>query len=265
MKRHFITAVSVLALTLSGFAQHAALHAASSSSHSLVRPTSPSSVRTKSAPAAKFQEAATALNLSSSQKKSVSQLLQSTRQQLQATSSDTNLSSEQQAIAMQAIKSDMVQKFVGMLTPEQKKQLADFLAKRQQQQSSGDSSSGNAGSAPSAPDIPSVDAPSSSDSQDSSTDNAPADQDQGTTDSAPSSALNADASAQPASTSAAAQGSSSNPSASAAPEKTATATSKSGPLTDAQLAAILNSFIQDEAVPAKQKTSPQPPQANPGS
>jgi len=257
MKRHFSIATVSMALIATSFGQRAP-HAAPASSSFTSRQTvdkkgskSPNPVASK-AQAVRFQQVAAALRLNHSQQKSVGNLVQNTRQQLRANTSNGSLSPDQQALAAQTIKSDMVQKFVALLTPGQKKELAAMLLKRQQQQqqSSQNSSSGNSGSAPSAPDIPSVDAPSPSDDDDSQPASASSsDTNSGQTD---SSSLTGTADAQATV-------------AKSEPSKAASSTATSGQLTDAQLAAILNSFVQDDAGQVASKPSGQPAGGSPTS
>ncbi len=229
----------------------------------------------KSAQAARFQQVAVALNLNSRQKGSIVSLIRDTRQQLASINSNTSMSPEQQQQAEQAIKLGMAQKFVGMLTPEQKDDLqALLLKKKQQQNANANSSAGSSGA--SAPDIPSVDAPSSSDSsdsQDSSTSQ------NSSSDTASSNAANSGANA--STTASADATSSSNDSVATASANTnatpsapataavakadvaasTSANAKPGRLSDAQLAAILNSFVQD----GPDTGSAKPPQAAAGS
>ena len=224
--------------------------------------------------AARFQQVAVALNLTHRQKSSISSLVQGTRQQLAAISSNTSLSPEQQQQAEQALKLGMTQKFVGLLTPEQKDDLQALLLKKKQQQDANGNSPA-AGSGASAPDIPSVDAPSGSDSSDAQDSSA----DQNSTTAASNSTGTANASttaATPASADGTSSGSGSSAttaaSASAATGSAApvsqvaantdvtsktSANAKPGRLSDAQLAAILNSFVQDGPEDASSK-APQP-------
>lgn len=224
--------------------------------------------------AARFQQVAVALNLTNRQKSSISSLVQGTRQQLAAISSDSSLSPEQQQQAEQAVKLGMTQKFVGLLSPEQKDDLqALLLQKKQQQGANGNSSA--AGSGVSAPDIPSVDAPSgndSSDAQDSSADQnstTAASSNTGTTNTNTTAAApaSADVTSSGITSSATTAASASRASSSTAPaaqvvaktdvaSKTS-ANAKPGRLSDAQLAAILNSFVQDGPEDASSK-APQP-------
>jgi hypothetical protein len=224
--------------------------------------------------AARFQQVAVALNLTNRQKSSIGSLVQGTRQQLAAIGSNSSLSPEQQQQAEQAVKLGMAQKFVGLLTPEQKDNLQELLLKKKQQQEANGNSSA-AGSGASAPDIPSVDAPSGNDSNDAQDSSA----DQNSTTDASNSTGTANASTNPnttASADASSSGSGSSvttaASASAAtssaapvaqvvaktdvPTKTS-ANAKPGRLSDAQLAAILNSFVQDGPEDASSK-APQP-------
>lgn len=233
--------------------------ASTSSTHSEVaaKPSIPAQrkpvVAAHTAQAAKFQQVALALNLSSHQKAGVRDLVQSARQQLQAASANNNLTPEQQQAAVQSIKSAMAQKFVGLLTPEQKTELAAMLLKRKQQQNSNsNSSSAASGASPSTPEIPSVDAPSSSDSGDSQAASSSAD---GSTADSAASNGNAAVASNSGTTStpntaqvAAAKTDSSNASGDA---------SHPAPLSDAQLAAILNSFVQDEGSQPSSKPAAQ--------
>jgi hypothetical protein len=240
MKRHFSIAAVSAVLIATCFGQRAMHAAPASSSVSSHHAASKQAVKTATpvaskVQAAKFQQVALGLNLNPNQKKSVGNLVQQTHQQLEANSSNRALSQEQRAVAAKEIKSDMVEKFVTLLTPEQKKELALMLTKRrqqQQQQSSANSSSGGSASAPSAPDIPSVDAPSASDDHSEQASTSRSD-----TASAPT-----DSSSATASTAGAQASATKSESADPVSDK-----AKSGQLTDAQLAAILNSFIQDDA------------------
>lgn len=202
------------------------------------------------AQAAKFQQVALALNLSSHQKAGVRDLVQSARQQLQAASANNNLTPEQQQAAVQSIKSAMAQKFVGLLTPEQKTELAAMLLKRKQQQNSNsNSSSAASGASPSTPDIPSVDAPSGSDSGDSQAASSQAD---GSTADSSSAGSGTVASSSAAPSTGATQTPSGKPDSS-----NSAAAVKPAPLSDAQLAAILNSFVQDDGSQPSSKPAAQ--------
>ena len=222
--------------------------------------------------AARFQQVALALNLTNRQKSSIGSLVQGTRQQLAAVSSNSSLSPEQQQQAEQAIKLGMSQKFVGLLSPEQKDDLQALLLKKKQQQDANGNSVG-AGSGASAPDIPSVDAPSGSDSndaQDSSADQnsaTDASNSTGTVDASTTAATpaSADVTSSGGTSSATTAASASTATSAAAPvaqvvaktdvaSKTST-NAKPGRLSDAQLAAILNSFVQDGPEDASSKAS----------
>lgn len=198
---------------------------------------------------ARFNKVIVALNLNNHQKKSVATLIQSTRDQLAAIRADSSLTPAQQQQAAQAIGLGLAQKFVGLLTPAQKTELAALLLKREQQKAN--SSSANSSASPSAPNIPSIDAPSPSDSdssQDSSSstnaskDSTPADS---TTAAANSSTISNAGVTQPANAEAEASSS-------------AVAAAKPGHLSDAQLAAILNSFVRDESDDSGAKAGSQP-------
>lgn len=209
-----------------------------------------------SAQAARFQQVAVALNLTNRQKSSIGSLVRDTRQQLAVVGSNSSLSPEQQQQAEQAIKLGLSQKFVGMLTPEQKQELQALLLKKKQQQ---DASASSAGSGASAPDIPSVDAPSSSDASDSQ-DSSSAQSSSGDAASTVSTSTGVSADASASSTGSPATNSTPSVSAnqtSSAPAQvanakvdittTTSANPKPGRLSDAQLAALLNSFVQDSS------------------
>ena len=217
-----------------------------------------------SAQAARFQQVAVALNLTNRQKSSIGSLVRDTRQQLAVVSSNASLSPEQQQQAEQAIKLGLSQKFVGVLTPEQKQELQALLLKKKQQQ---DASTSSAGSGASAPDIPSVDAPSSSDASDSQ-DSSSAQSSSGDAASTVSASTGVSADASASTTDSPAANStpsvSANPTSSApaqvanAKVDTTTTTSanpKPGRLSDAQLAALLNSFVQDSTESGTAKPS----------
>ncbi|GEM_PF-3161380 len=218
-----------------------------------------------SAQAARFQQVALALNLSNRQKNGISSLVQDTRRQLAAVTSNSSLSPEEQQAAEQNIKLGLAQKFVGMLTPEQKDDLQALLLKKKQQQEANANASGSSGA--SAPDIPSVDAPSSSDSgdaQDSSAQNPNSDSSQNgsttSTGAADASASGGSSSSTSATVSAAATATTpasqvNSPKPVVVAGASASAQSKTGRLSDAQLAAILNSFVQDGSDSASTKTS----------
>jgi hypothetical protein len=219
--------------------------------------------------AARFQQVAVALNLTNRQKSSISSLVQGTRQQLAAISSNSKLSPEQQQQAEQAVKLGMAQTFVGLLTPEQKDNLEALLLKKKQQQDANGNSSA-AGSGASAPDMPSVDAPSGNDSndpQDSSADQSSTTEASNSTatvnPSITATTASADATSSESGSSATTAASASAPSGSAtsvsqviAKTDVASKTSanpKPSRLSDAQLAAILNSFVQDGPEDASSK------------
>lgn len=283
MKLRFAAVVTSLAIcTHAGFAQRIVRTqtkpAASTVTHAEVANEAARARRSlalrSSQQAARFQQVALALNLTHRQKSSISSLVQGTRQQLAAISSNASLTPEQQQQAEQGLKLGMSQKFVGLLTPEQKDDLQALLLKKKQQQDANGNSSA-AGSGVSAPDIPSVDVPSGSDSSD--------EQDSSATQNSASDASNSTATtnasttaATPASSDVTSSGSGSSAttaaSASAATSAAApvaqvvaktevatktSANAKPGRLSDAQLASILNSFVQDGPEDASSK-APQP-------
>jgi hypothetical protein len=201
---------------------------------------------------AKFQQVALALNLNNNQKKSVGNLIQGTRDQLAAIRADSSLSPAQQQQAAQAIELGLANKFVGLLTPAQKKELEALLLKNKQQNANANSAGASPGASPSAPDIPSIDAPSSSDSDDEEDSSSSAN------------GASADSSSANSTTATVAVASDSKPSNAAAAQpvtakvdesNAAVAAAKPGHLSDAQLAAILNSFVQDEGDDSHSKPS----------
>ncbi len=274
MKLRFAALITILSVAATAFAQRTMrveTKAAGSTTPSRGEVATEAAVARRalalrsSAQAARFQQVAVALNLSSRQKNGISSLVQDTRRQLAAITSNSSLSPEEQQAAEQNIKLGLAQKFVGMLTPEQKDELQALLLKKKQQQGGNANASGSSGA--STPDIPSVDAPSgsdSSDAQDSSAQNSNSDSSQnGSTNSASSadaSASNATSSGTTTTVSAAAttttpasQVNSAKPAVAAG--ASTSAQTKSGRLSDAQLAAILNSFVQDGSDSASTKTS----------
>jgi hypothetical protein len=212
--------------------------------------------------AARFQELAVTLNLNANQKKSVVTLLQSASAELQAVRASNTLTPAEKQQATQGINLEVAQKFVGLLTPQQKKDLTELLTKGKHQTSNANSSSANSGAGGSAPDIPSIDVSTGSDSQDSnnsssstassSTDATSADTTSGS--STPTTPANNDSGTTSTAVATQPVRPKANPS-----ESTTTITAKPGRLTDAQLAAILNSFVQDEGGDSEK------PGARPGS
>lgn len=276
MKLRFAALITILgACACAGFGQRT-MHtetkasASTTSSHSEVANEAARARRSlalrSNAQAARFQQVAVALNLTNHQKSSIGSLVRQTRQQLSVINANGSLGAEQQQQAEQAAKLGLAQKFVGLLTPEQKHDLlALLLKKKQQQDANANSSAGSSGV--SAPDIPSVDAPSGSDSSDpqdaSSAQNANSDASANgsTTASTPTdpnaSSSGSSAAGQTVSASAA---TSSTPATQVASAKadaasSASANAKPGRLSDAQLAAILNSFVQDGSDTAATKSA----------
>jgi hypothetical protein len=246
----------------------AATHESAPAEH---KPASPSHT---TAPAARFQAVAASLKLSNRQQKGIASLIQSAHKELAAIRADRSLTPQQRQKAEQAVNLTLAQKFVGLLTPQQKKDLEAVLLKQTQKgkgSTANTNSAANSGSGGgSSPDIPSVDAPSGGDPGDSGTSSS------SSTASSSSSSADAPASADASKSSSTSDSTSDSTSASdkataaassatvaAAPAGTVTskvtppspAPAKKGRLSDAQLAAILDSFVQDEGSDSASKPS----------
>jgi hypothetical protein len=251
----------------------AATHESAPAEH---KPAAPSH---STASAARFQAVAASLKLSNRQQKGIAGLIQSTRKELAKIQADRSLTPQQRQKAEQAVNSTLAQKFVGLLTTQQKKDLEAVLLKQTQKgkgstansNSAANSGSGGGGSSP---DIPSVDAPGGGDSGDSGTSSS--------SSTASSSSPSADTPASADASKSSSTSDSTSDSTSASDKATVAASSatvaapppgmvtskvsqpspapaKKGRLSDAQLAAILDSFVQDEGSDSAKPSVPSGP------
>lgn len=277
MKLRFATLITIMSVyTYAGFGQRtmrteAKPSASTASSHAEVANEGALARRSlalhSGAQAERFRQVAVALNLTSRQKNSIGSLIQQTRQQLSAVNGNGSLTQEQQRQAEQAIKLGLAQKVVGLLTPEQKDDLQALLLKKKQQQNA-NSSGGNSGG--SAPEIPSVDAPSGTDSSDSEDQSSAQNVNNGNSDTSANSSTTASTSSDTGASGGGSPAAGKAVSASTAPPNapqtqiasvkadaasSISANAKPHRLSDAQLATILNSFVQDGSEGAATKSA----------